>query len=254
MKIVGKNRDYYDGVGMYDGEGRLWVRKTETVHVDRARLWQTSRSALEALEAMPVPSWQFRDAADRTLVCFCGRGYGFVRFCGSTDLEKALTLKNAARVAGEGDRPSPRTTSAFKAMLAEEPGAYAQYPFNRLGWSRWLDRFDGMEIGDELHRELDTPVFALQLSAGRHWLRPERWEPTIIKNPLLRELGMPSRVDPYTAWQEIDMYLGMQLAKQEDPADAFSDDIKRQAKGFGKRSFTRRPGTHPNRKRKKKKS
>jgi hypothetical protein len=252
MKIVGKSRDYYDGVAMPDAGDRIWVRTTETVTVERDRLWSVASTALDLLASMPTPPWQLGDAMQRTLISFCGRGYGALSFLGNSSFRAAFTRKNVESQFDRGPETYRRTSAraAYEELMERTATSYDPYPFNPDGWDGWLADHDGTELDDDLHRELDTPVIALVLTGSRSWLRRTQWVPTIIRNPPLRSHGMASRVDPYTAWQELDMYLGNQLARQDDPTDRMSDAVKRQARGFTDMSFKRRPGTHPNRKRK----
>lgn len=50
------------------------------------------------------------------------------------------------------------------------------------------------------------------------------------------------QVDPYTAYQELDMFLGNNLVFQEDPDAHLTDDLKIHYKGFDKTyGFRRRP-------------
>lgn len=251
MRIVSKYRDYYDGVGRYDPGARLWVRKTEVITVDRNRLWEVGAAALDALASIPVPPWQLGDACERTLLCFCGRGYGALAVAGAT-IEEGLTPDRILEfIEGPEANRAEQAHRLVDGLRAQKPTVWDPYPFNPVGWGAWREQHDGLDIGAALHREVDTPVFALRLVGSRYWFKRGRWSPEIVRNPSLRGYAMAARVDPYTAWQEIDMFLGHELARQDDPADAMSDELKRHAKGFDDRSFKRRPGTHPNRKAKK---
>jgi hypothetical protein len=56
--------------------------------------------------------------------------------------------------------------------------------------------------------ELDCPIFLL---------RKNNTNAFIVKNPCLRNFGFEKVKDPYTAYQEISMFIGNELAKQVDP-------------------------------------
>jgi len=69
------------------------------------------------------------------------------------------------------------------------------------------------------------------------WLNsnPKNWV-NLIKNPCLADLDFFKVVSPFEAYQEISMFLGNELAKQEDPAPARDKDLIA-AHGFDKFSF-----------------
>jgi len=89
-------------------------------------------------------------------------------------------------------------------------------------------------------RALDTPVFLFEEGPGR-----------FVRNPRLSALQFQRIVDPYSARQAVDTYLGNELAKQVDPSSGIGDEDMRDMKGFDDRSFKAAPGG-PTRKRKKK--
>lgn len=61
-----------------------------------------------------------------------------------------------------------------------------------------------------------------------------------IVNPKLKEYGFAHLVDPYTAFQEIEMFLG-NMAQEGKPIPRPDDDTMRDIKGFDKWSFRKCP-------------
>ena len=61
----------------------------------------------------------------------------------------------------------------------------------------------------------------------------------LVINPELRLYNFVSQADPYSAYQEIERYIGNDLVQQEDPTNKISDEIKRDLKGFNDWSFKR---------------
>lgn len=66
----------------------------------------------------------------------------------------------------------------------------------------------------------------------------------VTTNPVLSQFGFVKVVDPYTACQEIEMYLG-RLAHNEDPKMPVGNDkVMAESKGYDKWSFRKMPTKH----------
>lgn len=64
---------------------------------------------------------------------------------------------------------------------------------------------------------------------------------TIVFNDKLEPLEFYRVIDPYTAFQEIDMYIGNILVGVNDSVPAVSDKDMIEAKGFDNKSFRKDP-------------
>ncbi|MCC7443166.1 MAG: hypothetical protein IT285_16155 [Bdellovibrionales bacterium] len=63
-------------------------------------------------------------------------------------------------------------------------------------------------------------------------------------NPCLRELGFQKVKDPYTAFQDLSVYISGVLGSESKPVIEVSDEVKAEAKGHGgEYSFRKPPGT-----------
>jgi hypothetical protein len=67
-------------------------------------------------------------------------------------------------------------------------------------------------------------------------------KPKLFKNPRLADYKFLKRLDPYTIFQEIEMYVGGVLGLGSPNMIEVSDDVKRSQHGFDKWSFKRMPG------------
>lgn len=87
---------------------------------------------------------------------------------------------------------------------------------------------------DDIFLHFGCPIF---------WIRPINYHNRIslIRNPILKDLGFPAILDPYTAFQEISMYMGSVFAKSEPSMEDISDESMTEAKGFDKWSFRKLP-------------
>ena len=67
---------------------------------------------------------------------------------------------------------------------------------------------------------------------------------TTTKNPILKDYDFQKIVDPYTAFQEIQMYIsGVLSTGDKNPQWPISDKLKAESKGFNDLSFRRQE--HP---------
>lgn len=101
-----------------------------------------------------------------------------------------------------------------------------------------------------LFEKYKTPIFVLyDFPTHMYFSR----ETKIIINPNLREYGFMKMVDPYTAIQRLDMFLGNILVEDTALPVVITDDtVKRDAHGFDNMSFKTAKGTKKPRKKRNK--
>jgi len=75
-----------------------------------------------------------------------------------------------------------------------------------------------------LHRELHSPIILVT-------------DQKVESNVNLRELGFPKVMDPYTAFQEISMFIGGVLGNHEKEVTELTEKDRIQQHGFDKWSF-----------------
>ena len=113
--------------------------------------------------------------------------------------------------------------------------------FTAKGWRKWEEE-QRVPASDSLFIELQAPVFAL-VETNNPWGEHSLTKPslTLVLNPDLSAYDFSSIVDPYTALQEIEMYLGGPLAKDEMPPTERDDKLIAHAHGFNDVSFKKLP-------------
>ena len=94
-------------------------------------------------------------------------------------------------------------------------------------WNKMIEEI-GSKRFDDIFIEMKAPIFVCEY---------DNHACNLVINPLLSKLSFQKIKSPTEAFQEISMYLGNQLAVQNDPSSVISDDILRDKKGFDKWSF-----------------
>jgi hypothetical protein len=265
MRLISRFRDYYDGCQGADREPKpVYVRETSVVATFASMQAVASRpTAIVGPSAVPVqglaafepfgaalinpPSPMFADTDEKSFVVasFCGRIH-----VGWTD---ARAIEGAAGPGVFFERDELishwRTTGnlwgaqfASQYREATEPDD-TRLTFNRprwgpKAWAAWtgemIPKFQAAAV--EFHRRLDAPLF---VACGRcigRWNDGAQTDARIVVNPSMHALGLQRYYPAAQSWQMIDMFLGNELAKQEDPAP-LSDDLRRDSKGFDEWSF-----------------
>ena len=83
----------------------------------------------------------------------------------------------------------------------------------------------------ELHRQLEAPIFVY-----------EQWEGfRVIVNPMLKNFEFYKAMDPFSAFQEISMFLSGVIGGKERDTVEIGDNLRAEMHGFDKWSFRRPP-------------
>ena len=248
MRIISKFHDYYD-IGMSHGQDQTLIyHRVPTVSKSKASYFcdvpidfeeETSANILAQSHANAL-SYQ------RIVVGFCGKVYQcYVMGADVTPYHQpsiritsccynALGVKNFIDDYGAKEtiksfysKPHPWRTDSLKYSII-------QRRFDEWKTDKYFDEFI----------KLKAPVFVVdRCNMGR--------EIRMTINLELTTFQFYKVVDPYTAYQEIAMFIGGVLGVGEPFMIEIEDKYKRDAKGFNDQSFKTRPGTKPNRKNKK---
>lgn len=90
---------------------------------------------------------------------------------------------------------------------------------------------------DDIFIEYDCPIFLMTFANS--YFNP--MAAYIYRNPILKNYGFQRIYDPYTAFQEISMYLGSILVDDNTDMDSVNDFDMSRAKGFDEWSFKKMP-------------
>lgn len=264
MRIVHNGyRDYYD-VAMAHGQdfGLTYVRTRKTID-------------LSPLKHPPYTDpWPFpllrggRRYLPRGLslnsvqhvVGFCGKLYGAIRLelgyrfdprsggtvCHSEkDVDAFLRVQLGPEEYAAYADPKPTGSRSFRDdgdnFVRTASGIRWGHPFNAAGVREWFAAVSAASKEHEgLFLEHRCPVFVA--TRGRIGFDETEYpDRSLVVNAPLRRMEFARVFDPYTAYQEISMYLGG-LASPEKPIPKLSDEDMAHSKGHGDRySFRRAP-------------
>jgi len=221
MRIISKFFDYYDKAvpPQYDDD-LVYVRETKEFNIPYGK---KSNELFSLLEMMPrFPNYSFISSG---IIAFCGKIYPYY-FCQDKYYYSVLSLKEALPKLME-------SAEGYDLSFLKELNSFLNPTIKKSRyWRSYLnkeyDEIIGKTISDDLFREHNSPI----ISAKRFWDHQ-----LLIINDRLNQYHFMSQVDPYTAYQEISMFIGNNLVKQIDPSVNFSDELKRDIHGFDKWSF-----------------
>ena len=277
MRIISKYKDYYDSVqGLSFDKELIYVREISRIKVGDYKdpSQNRDRESLKSLNqnfAGGFPKF-YGSVLDKTPlrhhsdpfpvidIHFCGKSYRFFSFYegvtkGFVLLKTPDDVIQYIRESIEGGEKS--VESYLKAMSGrkntpynwlygdkEDRKASFSGDFTMKAWEAWNDATEKIKPSVQAYREWNTPVVVCGFNFERFgYLRDDNGH-NLFVNPPLKDIGFHRIVDAFTAYQEIDMFLGNELAGQNDPLMPVGGDlIVRDSKGFDEWSFKTPPGT-----------
>lgn len=213
MLIVGKFKDYYDKAGIYGVDKKVVYNRQTRIVENTSGHYSEHREIRGTNYKHWTEFW----------IGFCGKWY-----FGRADDEYPYYLFNKI---GGGKIKKELVTYGKEAIDLSYPEGQ-----NKWYWRNY-NQYYLQKHGAEYRNpflELDSPVLAVVGSQ-------------LIVNPCLADVHFQKVKSPFEAWQEIEMFMTNDLAKQVDPAP-LSDKLRAAAHGFDKHSF--RKDTPPKRKQK----
>lgn len=243
IKIYSDYHDYYDGVQAHGFDDHVvYERKSVSEFIDNKRPlgsividadlallpeFHFKRPRLNYEERTKL-NWKFRQKsqfcpfnksdnprATRGMLYFCAKAYPFYlaftddhrrRFSFEPGFDELVFQDEKKRYYYDWDR---------------EPGDHTPY-------KDWLASHMGEEIKPDIHFHFNSPSI---LYIGK----------TRIINPVMRDFDFQKIIDPYTAFQELDMFLGGVMANTKDPPSPQSDVEKVSAHGMDPKWSFRKP-------------
>lgn len=201
MKLVSDFHDYYDGC----------ITTVDPLHIyNRKQTEHILDNGITVMFDFPERRWFHRIAQGTVIMGFCGELYIGLVYNDTTTQGKVQTFWSLDEYLkkckpDKGDLDAIKNTFRFK-------------PKENL--KQFFDMYQ-------------TPCFMLEsrFYYGKTYL-------TI--NPCLKDYGFAKVVDPWTAYQEVQMFVGNNLVNDKDKQVKLSDKTLQGKHGFDKMSFKKR--------------
>lgn len=241
MRIISKYHDYYDSVRQYGIDPKLvYTREEVTISASYNKLPTRLRKMID-----DQPSY-LADAVLRqirnkfhndqsiypAIVCFCNKVYPMFRT--SISNEYCHSIEEVIAVVKKSDHPNKKSILekiTKRPDCHREAWQYDKAYMNTSSWPLYLNRHK-WELEDEVFVELGVPYFALEENYSKGIV--------LTLNPRLLTYGFQRLVDPYTAYQQVSMFVGNNLVKQMDPNINITNNDRRDSAGFDKWSFRKK--------------
>lgn len=240
MRIIGKEHDYYDSALSYGIDPAIIYLREQVKLEDTQQcltLTQDFRFYKQGVDFTYEkygigPSHEYRYHRDNVV------SPGFVGFCGKIYPYYYIRCD-------EYMSSYERIVWSFDELmtLTQEERFKGARPSEKSGWSHALsyseanvkEFFEGRTT-DEPFLKWNVPIVAVGRVKGSY-------SREFFLNPVLKNFEFFRVKDPYTAFQELSMYLGGPLVNTMDKQQKISDKDMAAKKGFGHRyAFRKEPG------------
>ena len=218
MRIISQFRDYYDVV-QKEGQDQtlIYIRDKKEVEPRSYPFvnWYNFKSY-----------WQFEDLHTKAYtIGFCGKVYSAIEFSDFKfeNVKICFTLEEANKYLD--DNLKSKKPKVRQRIYAE---------FKRF-FEDAKKQLENSNSFKHLFEDNRSPVFIATIDGSTKWSVWKR-KPKIVYNASLKELEFFRVVDPYQAFQEINMWMSNQ-AMPEKVIPEMPDSIKVFSKGFDKFSF-----------------
>jgi hypothetical protein len=232
MLLISKFNDYYDScIGYGVDKSVVYKRETEEGRLDNPSVISSTLRSFYQIEYSYSSDRLKRDWRGFSVLSFCGKPYVFyTKECYSTT-HTDTTNKNRCLYTLEEliEYFNKNDNNSYSHMVSYN---YAVRNFKILQ----QDRTDYLP----LHFKYNSPILLFGHEANKIDSIYRDGSDMII-NPRLKDIGFQKKVDPYTAFQEISMFISGVLGSTEKETVNISDKDLRDAKGFDKMSFKKYP-------------
>ena len=233
MRIISEFHDYYDCIqGAGQDQSLIFLRRPKEVQLGKGVKWP-----FPLLVNHYFYSWWHgptRMLASQTMIGFCGKVYPVIglqkdvnewdeTFCFGVDEVDAFVKVHY----------KDRQYKVYRSADKRQQRRYWSSDLSHAVFKKFFE--DCLSIGDSCQKFFEHgPIFVIRPKS-----QFDRY-PTIKYNVRLEDWKFYRRIDSYTAFQELQMYLGAQAVPQEVIPEVSDKDMVT-AKGFDKFSFRKPP-------------
>lgn len=230
MKIVSKFKDYYDlkNYALID-KNILYIRATKEIEKDFFVFGPSSGNGYGGT------------TYESGVIGFCGKCYPFYYITIHRYPDVEIVVYNMQSFMETVRRYDPER---YKSLLAHDT-TYANF-FSKSNVAEFFNAKVFAQQEAYFH-EYKVPVFVTINNRTDRWNKP----PIIILNPCLKDYEFFKVKNPFSAFQEISMYISGVLGMVQQPVVEVSEAVKVAQHGFDKWSFRNySPGTKKRKQRK----
>ena len=226
MRIISKFHDYYDSIQGYGFDPTItFVRKTQEIHKHKLSK-DIPDTGLYVYYSDPYGDNFKPDVECYGDIYFCGKRYRFIQ---TKRKEKFITYYsfesiNKYILKYNKKRHIQSYINGFRFSGSQQKALKNYFIFN-----------DNFESNVKLHEEFDSPIFVVYNT---------RNEPNLVINPSLKDMQFQKVFNPYSTFQEIDMFLSGVMQSPDKNMINISDKDMRDKKGFNNKSFKKDKWKH----------
>lgn len=230
MRVISKEKDYYDNIG-FNSNYPVFVRKTQKLHPNKDGVFvdldsKENKVVNNVLSSIRYPYIIRKYDIKVFAVHVCGYTKLIIyRLNKSFDNKKNLIEYLLKNVKGFKKDLGLYTKSFYVPFYYN--GITSFNIFNDDIFNKWEKEYNTNTL-NKLMYKFDSPIFMFDII-----------DKCIIINPILKDIGFQSLIDPYTMHQKIDMCLSNELVKEKDIPE-FNDILKRDMHGMNKWSFKKK--------------
>lgn len=230
MRIISKFKDYYDSSMGYGVDPNIvYLRNTTDPSKEQIKIFEPIVKIYKSIpDELKLPSDPITSLYIKQIILigFCGKLYPAFQIGDNVFYTTQKFVKYIKPII------SSKNMEKIEEILNKEIWGYLyNHKITHKSWENTVNEMTNKTF-DEIFIKLEVPIFVIK-SFGR--------DITYELNPNLRLLNFQTVKPPTEAFQEIFMYVGNQLAKQQDPVPInVPDKFLSQKKGFDEWSFRKK--------------
>lgn len=231
MRIFSKFHDYYDACMKY-GIDRSCVYKREELTFDHEKEFPIKVKLKDALQAYKPGKFSYRhDHYEHGMIWFCGIVYPYV-----------LLSKLGREIPRTPEYTYCYTLKQVEEFIMTEASKEERILFNVKGRRGKTQKhlfnifFSNNIVGTGfLKKNIITSLCKIKVPCLRLHIEQEYKDPKLILNPRLTDAQFYRIVDPYSAYQELAMFISGVLGGESPPMVPIADMIRLEKHGFDKK-------------------
>lgn len=227
MKIISKHRDYYD-IGLSVGIDELHILKRETEKFE----YKHNEVSLGQIEYV---SGQYRSVKNSTekekyfhpfLVGFCNKVYIGWKISWTKQEPNTLTSTEVEIITYDKNDIVKILKNEYKTKKLNSYLKTLDNFYNSINNKSFYSFF----------KDHHVPYFLMKIDGGS-WYKRGLYVEKLITYPVLSDIEFYKAVDPFTAFQEIDMFYFGVLGNKEADLEDIEEKYRMTSRGYDKTSF-----------------